>query len=636
MRRLAVTVALVAGCRGTSSAPAPGGSASGAPPVAVLDEPAARAAVVAIGEGALAELGQATPAAAAEDGMIRAIGPCVRPTADEQAALRQRLEPWTVAALGPRSATVELTVRFGCVARGGIIVNAQRNDGSEGLGRGRWWTLRVSPTAIEALHAIEGVASIDFTEFADAETLQTLALVDLDGDGVLDPVDADDLHVNGGMHGEVTVSVPGPSGAVVGRLTGEVLVADAQPDPRTLVLALQEAHDEHPAFWRCVTTAGPWTVCPAAAAASTLGRRWRAAELLATSPETAMTDAGLMAETLAALAVPEAAQAPLVAYATAHGSAFGAAIAKVGRARALPIVERTGPEEEAAEASAQAALAAQLRAALHEPACAAAPDAQRAAAMSAITRWARSREPGFSALDLRGSCASKTAAYWIARWERRPDKGPTALRAGVFYIKGATVALVVETAMPEPEMRGAGGDMSWPGPDIVAKFSDTGASLTALAAVVSPPPEDAEDLAAVAPPRALTAVVDGAVTGTHPLADGDALQWGAADAALGFTMVSDPLARTATADAATFWHAAAGGVIAVATVAIGSPRAPMTAKEPVAQLLERSERMILAAALVSDPIEGPLTPDVRADRLAAAALLGAPKAILDAAAAAAN
>jgi hypothetical protein len=609
-----------------AAAPSPGSATASATPGApgALDAAAAAAQLAAIGARAQAALAAADPAPPPDDEnaprVILALGPCTRPTADEKAALVKRLDAWTAHAIARAKPTGALDdVAFGCMDHGAIIVDTSRDVRVGGSDQGHAWTLRVTPTAITIVDHMQGDARATWMEWAAENTVATLALVDLDGDGVLDPVWAEQEHEGGASASEYTIKTGAPPGVTVASVHGDIYIPTKQPAPdeRALVLEL-ETHGVEVHRFVCVTAAPRAGACPAAAAATHAAAQLAAATRLVEDTGAVLADRGLLDELLALLEVPIAERAPLLAYAAAHGSAFDAVIAKFVRARHAAHDARAGDEQVTLEQRAAADLTGVIRTALHEPACPAPTAAQLAAAHAAVTRWIRAHDPTPTALTFFDGCLGTTAGYVGASWTRgaTADAGD-AQRGALFYLKGGAVNPILQ----------ATAEIDGPNPSPVgidAKFHTTGASLVALA--VEPGIDGA--------PGTLTAIVDGKVTGTRPLGGNDELAWTGQAIDASFAMTHDTLARTQDAGQVTFWHATAAGVVAAATIPVAPLAAPPAATDALGQALEADERRRNADDLLETPPAGPRSPDDRAAALAAIRVLGAPQAILDEAAAA--
>ncbi|MCE9576646.1 MAG: hypothetical protein K8W52_26095 [Deltaproteobacteria bacterium] len=629
MRRLAAVLgAVVLGCGGRAISPGSGAPIGGvasavdaalpapSPPLIGAD---VKARLAELAHRAVGSQAPAPPDAGSGDeasAEIPAFGPCTRPTAGEQAALRTRITAWsTRPAPGMRAAGDLGPLAFGCMDHGAIIVDASRVVRGGLLGV--WWVLRVTPGAITIVDRMEGDPPDQWGEWAAENTVRTLALVDLDGDGTLDPVRRRTRHEGGSVHADHELVIGDAPGTVVGGANSDLGLAADQPPPgehTLLVYAARHPTSDPPPVpqLRCVTTAATWSRCPLADAGQRAADRAAAAELAINEPDVLLADPGLLDEQLAVLGVPAAERAPLLAYATPGTSAFATAIAKAIRTLNTARAARTNSEQAAVDDGARAALGGALRAALGEPACPAPTAAQATAARVAVARWIRGHERKADAIVVAPTCAAGGASSAIARWTRDTADGMGTLRAGLFHMKGAAVALTVD----------ATGDDDGPGSEaqLAAKLSAVGPTLVALVETDK-----------------LIAVVDGVVTGTHARpADVSALTWTAGTADGTIAMTTDPLARTLDGDTATYWHATTAGVVAVATLARVPPSAPMSATDVLGALLERSERLAAAHDLLAGPPVGLPPPAERAELLAAAKLLGAPPALLDAAAAATN
>ncbi|HEY4059370.1 MAG TPA: hypothetical protein VGM39_22285 [Kofleriaceae bacterium] len=121
------------------------------------------------------------------DGKIFALGNCERPTDIERASIAKRVRAVT-------SRYAQLSI--GCKERDGIVVDATYDTGSERL-EGHWKILRVTPTKIATLDSMSGESEQYWMEWSTEQQVFTLALVDVDGDGIKDVVTARTEHEGG-------------------------------------------------------------------------------------------------------------------------------------------------------------------------------------------------------------------------------------------------------------------------------------------------------------------------------------------------------------------------------------------------------------------------------------------------------
>jgi hypothetical protein len=622
--RFPISIALaVTACR-VADHPGPGkGAAPRAQPAAATIDAAAPPApdlakqLATLGARRKTELEAATPRRQPVEGEISALGPCTRPTAAEQAAIETRVHAW-IAHVEPRAhvdADAISGLRFGCVEPAGVTVDAQADlTYAPSRRTGWWWTLRVTPRAIDLVSSASGCALIDCMEWSDEQSVSTIAEADLDHDGTFDLVLGRDHH-EGGAHPHITaLSVVGAAAhpSELGEHADVVELARWQPPPSeaTVVLALTTRSADAPTIYRCVTAGPVWTACPAAERARRVDEAIDAADELATGAAAFAADRDRLADALALLDVPQAERDALIA--EAAPSSFAAIVARFAHDRAAVVAGRTAAEQEAVAAAADARLASKIRDALGEPACASPSPAERRAATAAI-RASITRHGGEAdELTLGEACIGSGRAYWVATWS---DGRAQQARSALVYITSAGVTRPIELSTvldPAPEGQGRFDATT----NLEAKFYAHDGSIVALVATGEH--------------GKLWAVVDGAITGTR---DGSAqVSWQTIDPDDHELVYSngDTLARSEESNHITYWHATAAGVVAAATFDRPGPRSTLTSHDALGRMLEDGERAWMSS-VVGQP---PVTAKDRADALAAMANLGAPKALLDEAAAA--
>ncbi len=383
---------MVMGCTTRAVAPVGGGLGEDAAAVGAVDGPVIEPAAPArpdlaamAGEvrvAAATRLGQLELAPSARHGdVLAALGPCTRPTPAQRRQLEQRLTAWVARqrpgwrwldagpaddAAGPAPAPAPIEVRPGCVEPGGLVVDVQA-DLQRGSRRvGHWWVVRVgadtlaaaapsarvtSPTVIG--HA-QGCAHVDCMEWSWTERIETLGLVDLDGDGGSEAILARSAYEVGGPPVQRLEVWRRGRPRVVGEVTGRVHLAVRIGPAVELVLA----PDVGAPTRRCVDATSRWVACPDdAAARAAQARRAALAALAPAGPELFADRVGLAAALAAAqldradvarwleaarparLAVVVqrflAARAPIVAAATEPVDAAGPAAAAMAAASAL-------------------------------------------------------------------------------------------------------------------------------------------------------------------------------------------------------------------------------------------------------------------------------------------------------------
>jgi hypothetical protein len=274
--------------------------------------------VKAFGARARADLERRYPALAgdAAGGEIPSLGSCRRPDAAERQALR--------ALVAPGVADDELEhIAYGCVERGDVVVDvAFDTTGANNRRTGVWRIVRANAATAAAatLATYSGTSIQDFMEWADEVTVATLALVDVDGDGVRDVVIARRRHEGGSSSSETELSLwRSRDGRVVpigtfGGARADVRVA--RGSGRALVLAFERARDDNAgaAVWyACVDPRGGVRfACADGARARRIARRLEIAAALADGAY-APLDRDRAAELFAELDVPAAARRALLA-----------------------------------------------------------------------------------------------------------------------------------------------------------------------------------------------------------------------------------------------------------------------------------------------------------------------------------
>ena len=612
MRRVALSLLLLAAL----GAPAAAGAPTGPSPADRL---------VAFARIRIAALEAAVPLRVQPwDGFLTALGPCTRPSPEARVAVQDRIEAWidrTYPAekrdLGtPDEPQAWGGLQFGCVERAGLVVDVQADlVGRAGRRAGHDWTLRVKPGSIEVLGKATGTAIDDVMEWAPIETVGTLALVDLDRDGLLDPILARDSTEGGGAP-NVTLQVGTGRGRnlrAVGHHHGAIDVAAVQPGlaDGIVVVHLEPSFMEKRTFYRCVRAKGPWTVCPASEAAQRRDEAIAAAKQIVERPGALFADREELAATLALLEAPEPLRAALLA--EARPTTPAAEIERFVRRLDAPREARTDDEQEVVADAAAKRLTEALRGALAEARCPAASEAERKAAAAAVTTWIaahdRRRPDG---LMTEATCVGPRGAYWLYRWEKH-SRDETFERRALFYTAGAAAPQVIVEGTSLFEDGQEGGDPVDEGSRIQIKLHARAGSIVALVSHTG---------------DKLSAVVDGVVTGSGAASASD-LDWYARETAADFAMRDDTLARTEASGQVTYWHATAAGVAAAATFAVPTVRTA-SAADPVRRLLEDRERAHAAREQL-DRVDdaGVRDPDFRRDTVLALRILGADAAVID-------
>jgi len=178
-------------------------------------------------------------------------GSCARPTASARGELLRRVYAWiTRVRPGWLADDSDPSVRFGCVDRGGIVLDVQLDDDAHPYPeRGVWWVLRVTPRAIRVIASLTGAARDAWMEDSEQDSLTTLALVDLDGDGVSDPILLTDRRLGGAVHAEDTLRTPG---RLIGTSDSDIVALGLSG--KRLEVAIGDVH-------RCIGARGRWARC---------------------------------------------------------------------------------------------------------------------------------------------------------------------------------------------------------------------------------------------------------------------------------------------------------------------------------------------------------------------------------------
>lgn len=316
---------------------------------------------------------------------IPALGPCQRPSADERAALRQRVLAWieqsTAGFEHPAEEPAQLSLRFGCVEPAGIVIAAQMDRETKQRSRshapdvGHWWTLRATPASIAILSETRGLATLRYNAYDRKLFQETLALADLDGDGVLDPLVARIDRAGIALNAAIQLSVVGSrtnKRTAVAAFGDEVAPALVQGAGRSgpIVLEIADNFAAVRAF-RCVGATLTLARCPEAAAAR------RSADALAVADQLAalsqIPDREGLAEWLDLLGAPRDVAEPLRAAASPTSPAERAA-RKIERFL-HSIDDRTDAEREAAASREAAAPGAKQKLAAREVLASATPQA---------------------------------------------------------------------------------------------------------------------------------------------------------------------------------------------------------------------------------------------------------------------
>lgn len=216
----------------------------------------------AVAKQRLAEVPRPTPTE------IPAFGPCTRPDPDAQAKLRTRIEAWLRQQWPAREAEEPPLLTFGCVDRGGAIVDIAVDTADKGkkqANKGHWLTVRVADR-IAVVIETDGIPSTWGGEWAISTELHTMALADLDRDGVFDVVSVRSEHEGGAMTTDLTLTTALSSGH---RTTSGVFGNTIELPPQTfegnvVVVVRDPREQEERVIVRCVDRTGLTKTCPEA------------------------------------------------------------------------------------------------------------------------------------------------------------------------------------------------------------------------------------------------------------------------------------------------------------------------------------------------------------------------------------
>ncbi|MFO0750953.1 MAG: hypothetical protein U1F43_35565 [Myxococcota bacterium] len=545
-----------------------------------------------------------------------AVGPCKRPDAARKDALRKKVDAW-LAKLAPQkpgvSASIDLV--YGC-DDANVFARVERTESSESEPgeTAKAWIVALGGDEVRVLQHDDAIES--GSEWTARHALELLAMVDLDHDGVSDPVTMTESKDEGGSSsGTYDLFVPGPKGPTkLGSLTGAFDVALLQPAPSEGILVVTVStptEDEA----KCIS-ATALSDCPAAARALAHSAEFETLSSAKGAALVALDDRDSLADALVPLHLPDAERDALLA--RAAPSTAQQAIGRWWRGLAVP-----GDDVRLA---AVAEAEATLRAALGDQACER-PAGDIAAAIAAwiakndraVLRAQEACQGKACAVTkppvatLEGACAGPSGALVLATWIYEFPGGGTPFgfaRAGLFFLAGDKVTKVMDAVAPLAQ-DGMGELMTNPEtPLLRAKLHVRDGAVVALVVGTEGPP---------------SAVVDAAVVGAGPQPGEFAWRWGGAS--MNVELDGDGLLRSEADGKATFWHASKDGVTAVASLAPPALTAAAPADGgPLVAALFVSEQRIAARAYLGTftrPVDlGPA--EARANTLAALALAGAP------------
>ncbi len=248
---------------------------------------------------------------------ITAYAACTRPSASDKKAIQAQVIDWVNRA-NPKEIgdpDSEVGVVYGCVEKNGIVLDVQsdrdlKSDPHRHVGR--WWTVRKKDAAFQVLAQVSGTATIDAMEWASEPSMGTLALIDLDHDGLLDVISRHTEHEGGAILSDFAFSaITSANGKTtqLGSFSGNFDLVTG--DAGTVVIRVRETHDDKLAFYRCLDGA-TLARCPASHAARRRDHALDVAGKLARG-ELFLQDRDQAAEVLDLLDVPDGERAPYLA-----------------------------------------------------------------------------------------------------------------------------------------------------------------------------------------------------------------------------------------------------------------------------------------------------------------------------------
>lgn len=181
---------------------------------------------------------------------MTAFGPCTRPDLAEQARLRTRIEAELRARWPGDEPDEPPELTFGCIDRAGAIVDVAVDTHAKATpqsAKGHWLTVRVAGSKVTTVVESTGIPSTWGAEWAISTVRSTLALADLDGDGVFDVISVEQLHEGGAVSNDLTVTTVLSSGSRFTSGTfGDSIALAAQPlvAGRAVVVVVRERDHE--------------------------------------------------------------------------------------------------------------------------------------------------------------------------------------------------------------------------------------------------------------------------------------------------------------------------------------------------------------------------------------------------------
>jgi hypothetical protein len=252
---------------------------------------------------------------AAEGSHLYAIGACERTSAAETKQLARRIQRWIDARFPHEQSASGVELEVGCKSPRGIIVDVSDERGRRAKRpereTHRSFVLRARPDGLDVLAEKEAEGSDRAMEWSDEGSVETLALVDLDGDGVLDAVIDHVEHEGGARHSGHTIEAIRSTTGVrmaIASMSGELEVATRDAAPVVLGLGAEWTL-EHV----CLGNDGTLARCAASEAVHHAYEQDQLASNYRSLNDNEVPDADALAEQLALLDVPQPERARLVA-----------------------------------------------------------------------------------------------------------------------------------------------------------------------------------------------------------------------------------------------------------------------------------------------------------------------------------
>ncbi len=540
---------------------------------------------------------------------------CAAPDPSLSASVTSVVEAWIK---GQRLGRVDDTsIDVLCQDRARLLVRASAEVHAHVLGTQFTWVLRVNGAKVQRLAGVHGsIPGELMVGWTGQRSLQVIDIVDLEHDGILDPIMMEittlESDGDGGGHFRVFTSIHGAK-TEVGAVFGQVGLARLQPAPEAgvLVFDIRERGERNERRFPCLSGPGAWAECPAGEAAKRFAESVDAGDWLAEAADMLSSDRDALAEALGRFGGVSAAElAELLALAT-PASAKDAIARFLDRRQREPAPESTGMttaihaalalhECPALEATAKKHAERSVRAWVTKNEARVLVELSRLgeeplpegeAPDNADVKASRYKAARPTELSVTASCVGPAGTYWLAQWNEKIDghEGHYGRSTLFFSASGHLVPLVSSMIALVDDGAGAG-QMHRPTEPLEVSFYAHENAIGALVRRAHFFEHALEDL---------VAVVDDKVTGTHV---GQAeLHWRSFERGVENLHRPSGLARSIDdARRITFWRATAHGVEPLATIDPKADPATAAHDDKVTELLRMSERATAAYALLSD------------------------------------